>query len=303
MWSLLGILTSLATAIFLLFANWGYTPAEVEVIADQSYASVTTPDLKKSQNQKNNLDIYIADHSPLSSEERATDNQTQKNLAPVFLFIHGGGLMIGDKKDIALLGHKFASLGYTTVLVNHRLSPGASHPEHINDIAAAFAWVNQNIEQYGGDPQRIFVAGHSSGGYLAMLLASDPRYLLPFSLTPQDIRGVIPVSGFFFIDRLAPERPKSVWGENPDKWLAASPPSYTHKDTPPTLLLYAENDNDARKLESIDLAEQLSALEHPDILIHEIANRNHATIGMYMMTREDDTSDKILAFMRRLSEN
>ena len=111
--------------------------------------------------------------------------------------------MIGDKKGMAALGHKFASRGYTTVLANHRLSPDVSHPEHINDIAAAFAWVHNNIQHHGGDPQRIFVAGHSSGGYLAMLLASDPAYLEPYSLTPQHIRGVIPISGFFYIDRLA----------------------------------------------------------------------------------------------------
>ncbi len=82
--------------------------------------------------------------------------------------IHSGDVLIGDKNRMALLGHKFASLGYTTGLVNQRLSPAVGHPEHIRDIAQAFAWVKKNITHYGGDPQRGYVAGHSSGGYLAM---------------------------------------------------------------------------------------------------------------------------------------
>jgi acetyl esterase/lipase len=275
------------TALLLFFANWGADMPEVVVEVDIPYSSPSNP------LPKNTLDIY---------QTPETIERADKDLTPVLLFIHGGGLLIGDKSDFALLGHKFASAGFTTAIANHRLSPDVSHPEHIRDIASAFAWVHENIEDYGGDPDRIFVAGHSSGGYLAMLLATDPQYLAAFGLGPEKIRGVVPISGFFYIERLAPERPASVWGEDAAAWRLASPASQALENTPPTLLLYAQHDNRARRLESNDFARQLRIDSTAEVGIQEMANRSHATIGIYLMAVEDATSDTMLVFMRRLSE-
>ncbi len=94
---------------------------------------------------------------------------------PVIVFIHGGGLLQGDKSIYAGLGQYFVRRGFAAALINHRLSPGVAHPAHVRDAAAAFAWVYRNVERFGGDPKRIVLAGHSSGAYLAALLAVDPR--------------------------------------------------------------------------------------------------------------------------------
>jgi len=294
--SLINWLMAPFTAILLFFVNGGQQMPEVIVDPDIPYTTAIGGSVR------NTLDVYQTPEAlyPGSAQQPAASTD-MRDLSPVLLFVHGGGLLIGDKSHFAALGHKFASAGFTTVIPNHRLSPDVSHPEHIKDIAGAFAWVHRNIDKYGGDPERIFVAGHSSGGYLAMLLATDPQYLATFGLSPQTIRGVIPISGFFFIDRLAPGRPESVWGSDSAAWPAASPPHYALENTPPTLLLYADDDSRERQLESVDFARQLQIESKADVEVREMADRNHATIGIYLMAADDESSDKMLSFMRPLS--
>ena len=97
----------------------------------------------------------------------------------MLLFLHGGGWVIGGKDDyFGLYGYGtiarcLAERGLVVVLPNYRLSPGVRHPEHIKDVARAFAWTVKNIESYAGRPDQIIVSGHSAGGHLAALLATD----------------------------------------------------------------------------------------------------------------------------------
>ncbi len=102
--------------------------------------------------------------------------------APVLIFMHGGGLGNGDKRRVRHIGRRFASEGFVTVYSNYRLTPPNRHPAHIEDAAAAFNWVYRNIDEYGGDPDSIFVSGGSAGGYLAALLAYDGSYLAEYGL-------------------------------------------------------------------------------------------------------------------------
>jgi acetyl esterase/lipase len=126
---------------------------------------------------------------------------------PVVLFVHGGSWSLGDKNLFGMyrgVGQFFARHGMVGVMVNYRLSPTVKHPEHVKDIARAFAWVRQNIQKHGGDPDRIYLAGHSAGGHLVALLATDPQYLKDPALKLQDrdraaIRGVIAISGVYRI--------------------------------------------------------------------------------------------------------
>jgi acetyl esterase/lipase len=126
---------------------------------------------------------------------------------PVVLFVHGGGWMIGDKNLFGLyrnFGRFLAKHGIVAVMINHRLSPAIKHPEHIKDVARAFAWTRRHIKDYGGDPDRVFLCGHSAGGHLASLLATNESYLKDEDLKLEDedrkaIRGVISVCGVYLI--------------------------------------------------------------------------------------------------------
>ena len=169
--------------------------------------------------------------------------------APVIVSYYGNQLMGGDKSEDAYIGRRFAAAGFLTAVVNYRLSPAVSHPAHVQDAAASFAWVKRHAKEYGGNPERVFVIGYSAGAYLAALLSTDPRYLAAHKLSPRDIRGVVPVSAFYFVEGrgVAPDRDKSVWGTDRNVWVDASPAHHLQADGPPMLILYAERDEDWRR--------------------------------------------------------
>jgi acetyl esterase/lipase len=162
--------------------------------------------------------------------------------------------------------------------------------------------VKRNAAAHGGDPERLVVAGHSAGAYLAALLATDPRYLAAYRLSPKDLRAVVPVSAFFYVDRegVAPDRPKDTWGTEPAAWKAASPASYLRGDLPPMLLLYADGDEDWRRKQQQDFASDASAAGHTRIETKMIADRTHMSILRKMGESGDPTTDALVAFVSRV---
>jgi acetyl esterase/lipase len=223
--------------------------------------------------------------------------------APVIFSIHGGALSQGDRTEELFVGQRFAAAGYLTVVVSYRLSPQVSHPAHIQDVAAAFAWVKRNIRQHAGDPNRIIVIGHSAGAYLAALLASDSRYLAAHKLSPNDIKGIVPVSGFFWVEKpgVAPDRPKDVWGNDPKVWMEASPPRYLRADLPPVLLIYTDGDEDWRRKQNDDMAAAYRSAGHKDVTVRRIDGRTHMSVWTNMLEGEsEETSSAILVFAKRL---
>ncbi len=134
---------------------------------------------------------------------------TGKSPRPVVLFVHGGTWIAGDKNWFGLtrgVGRFLARHGIVAVLINYRLSPKVKHPEHARDVARAFAWTCRNIARYGGDPTRIILAGHSAGGHLACLVATDKTYLADpeLKLTDRDRAGLCGVVGISGVYRILP---------------------------------------------------------------------------------------------------
>jgi acetyl esterase/lipase len=278
----LGTITAIA---LLTVHSQAQTRAAVRVTADVDYVAAADY-----ADKKDRLDIY--------APEGASG-------APVIVSIHGGGLRAGDKSGQTFVGQRFASAGQVTVVVNHRLSPGVMHPAHIEDIAAAVAWTKKNIAKHGGDPQRLFVIGHSAGAYLAALLVLDPKYLATHGLTPRDIRGVVPVSGFFYVDRpgVAPDRPRDTWGTDVNVWKAASPATYLSANVPPLLLLYADGDDEWRRKQQDEFASALRARGSHAVEVKMISGRTHNTVWSEMATGDEDTSRAILQFVNRLAKS
>ncbi len=121
---------------------------------------------------------------------------------PVVILVHGGAWMLGDNRCCGLyssVGEYLASQGIGAVLPNYRLSPFVKHPEHIKDVARAFAWTKNHIAEHGGKPDRIFLVGHSAGGHLVALLATDEQYLKAHGCRTADIQGVVCLSGVYRI--------------------------------------------------------------------------------------------------------
>ena len=210
---------------------------------------------------------------------------------------------MGDRSEESFVGQRFAAAGYLTVVTSYRLSPRVSHPAHIQDAAAAFAWVKRNVRQHGGDPDRIIVIGHSAGAYLAMLLATDSRYLAAHKLSPGDIKGLVPVSGFFWVDKpgVAPDRPTYVWGTDQKVWIEASPAHYLRAGLPPVLLIDTDGDEDWRQQQNVDMAAALRAAGNKDVTSHQVKGRTHMSVWTEMLDGEsEETSSWILRFAQRV---
>lgn len=253
-------------------------------LAESSMERLTVHrDLTYAAHARGTLDVYVPDGA---------------DGAPVVLFVHGGALLFGDKSLVAHVGLRLAREGVITVAVNHRFSPDVSHPEHVRDVAAATRWVVDEIAAHGGDPARLVLAGHSSGGYLAALLAADPRWLAEAGVDAARIAGLVSISGFHYVDRLAPSRPKHVWGEDPEAWVDASPAHRATEAAPPALLLWADGDAEDRREDGRDFAAVLTALG-VETASAEIAGRDHRSIFFLLGSAGDATTDAIVDFLDR----
>jgi acetyl esterase/lipase len=117
-----------------------------------------------------------------------------KNL-PVVVWIHGGGWQAGDKADVQLKPKVFTARGFVFVSTNYRLLPAADMGTIVRDVAAAVRWVHAHVGEYGGDPTRLFVMGHSAGAQLAALVCTDDRYLKAEGVPLSVVKGCVPVDG------------------------------------------------------------------------------------------------------------
>ncbi|HEY2251172.1 MAG TPA: alpha/beta hydrolase, partial [Planctomycetaceae bacterium] len=120
-----------------------------------------------------------------------------KNL-PVVFWIHGGGWQTGDKSQVQIKPQVFVDKGFVFVSTNYRLLPDVDMATIIRDVAKSLGWVHKHIAEYGGDPNRLFVMGHSAGAQLAALICIDDRYLKAEGVSLSAIKGCVPVDGDTF---------------------------------------------------------------------------------------------------------
>ena len=223
---------------------------------------------------------------------------------PVLMFVHGGSWKSGKKDLYGALGKTFASNGIGAVVINYRLSTKSGtvrHPDHINDVAAAFAWVHGNIAKYGGRNDRIFISGHSAGGHLASLLATDEQYLKHHKLAVANIRGVIALSGVYEIMPVMTAFTEA-FGKDADVCKAASPIFQIHGKTPPFLIGYADKDFLGIDKMSESFCRKLKDNKGEATLV-EIKERNHITIVVQLSISADDPCTKaMMDFVAKHSE-
>lgn len=147
-----------------------------------SQAENVTRDIPYSEpaNERQTLDVHAPDGA--------------KNL-PVVFWIHGGGWQAGDKADVKTKPRTFMDKGFVFVSTNYRLLPDVDMGTLIGDVAKSFRWVRDHIAEYGGDPRRVLVGGHSAGAQLAALLCTDERYLKAEGISFDVLIGCVPVDG------------------------------------------------------------------------------------------------------------
>jgi acetyl esterase/lipase len=219
---------------------------------------------------------------------------------PVVLFVHGGAWLHGDKNFLGFysaLGRSLARQGIGVAVTNYRLSPGVKHPEHVKDVARAFAWVHKNAGKYGGRADRLFVCGHSAGGHLVALLATDESYLRGVGLSTNNVRGVIPISGVYNVPNgFLP----MVFGTGKDAGKKASPITFARAGLPPFLILWADEDfPSCGRAPSEAFAKALRDKGNKAVQGVEVKENNHYSIIVNAKSPESSIGKAIVGFIRK----
>jgi acetyl esterase/lipase len=117
--------------------------------------------------------------------------------APVLVFLHGGGFREGDRKQYGYVAEPFAKQGILTVVASYRLTPGFQYPDQPDDAKAIVTWIYHNIANYGGDPNAIYVSGHSAGAILTADIGVDLAWMDAAKVPRAALRGIVPISGSY----------------------------------------------------------------------------------------------------------
>lgn len=192
--------------------------------------------------------------------------EPSKPLQPVVLFYYGGSWDSGNKNDYLFVAEAFASKGYVVVIPDYRVYPAVRFPAFMQDPARAMQWVKTHIAQYGGDPDQIFVIGHSAGAHITMLLNLDPRYLAQVGLNAHQFRGFIGLAGPYDFLPLQSDRLKAIFGDAQQQY-ASQPIHFVNGDNAPTLLLVGLKDGTVWPRNSFHLAAAIQAKHGPVTLI------------------------------------
>lgn len=223
---------------------------QVQILRDVAYG----------QHPRQMLDIY----RPLQGEQH-----------PVVVFVYGGSWQNGDRTGYGFVGKRLAQAGYVTVVIDYRLAPEHRYPAFVQDTADAIGWTYRQIAQYGGDPMRIAVMGHSAGAFNAITAIDDLRFWQTTGVPDQAICTVIGLAGPYAYDfRTDPTKIAFPADGKPD---AIMPDRIARKGAPPHVLLIGEKDNVVGRFNATKLHARLVQQGVP-VTVQQIDRVNHASM-------------------------
>ncbi len=215
---------------------------------------------------------------------------------PVVVFFYGGSWQRGKREQYQFVGQRLADNGVLTIVTDYRTYPRAMFPEFMDDAARAVRRVQDDAAGWGGDPNRIFIAGHSAGAQIAALLATDPRYLKEHGMEPSQLAGVIGISGPYDFnvtgDLVAVFGPRSLWPR-------AQAVNFVDGNEPPFLLLHGTGDNVVEYADSSQLAEKLRS-QGVAVRLKLLPDAGHLAplAGLYDPKRVPDVLPEMLTFIK-----
>ncbi len=218
------------------------------------------PGISGVQNQRCRLDLYFpVKHQPYST----------------VVWFHGGGLTAGERSVPTALQRR----GIAVAAVNYRLAPEAKSPEYLEDAAAAVAWVLKNVAGFGGDKNRVFVAGHSAGAYLTLMLGLDRRWLNARGADPDTLAGLIPLSPqvithFAIREERGGDEKQPVVDE-------LAPLFHVKKEAPPILLVTGDREKEllGRYEENAYFWRMMKVAGHKNIQLRELQGFDHSRMA------------------------
>lgn len=182
---------------------------------------------------------------------------TPSDPKPVVIFLHGGGWTDGSAREYGFAGRAFAERGFVTVVAAYRRYPSVKFPAFAEDAADVIRWTRNHIAQYGGDPNRIALAGHSAGAHLATLVALDPRYLSAKGVPADTVKAVVGLAGPYDFLPFTSQSAKAALGSWP-RPAETQPITYARAGAPPMLLLTGDADTTVKPRNTASLTAALT---------------------------------------------
>ncbi len=259
-------------------------------------------DISYSSYQKNSLDLYVPD----------TENY------PVILFIHGGSFVAGDRKDFpyAQIGESFQKRGIGCAVMSYRLLQDSVWPAQPRDVAKAVRWLKDNIVDFGGDPSKIFIIGHSAGGHLSALVCTDSTYLSEVGMNLSDIAGTVSLGAMMSdggsIDHLDRGEQQDLFRNDwffkifgsREIFLNSFPIRHVNPSMPRMLVLLADGElYDPPKLKTVQEFIEASKKNKATVSCELLPDRTHMGTVEQMIRPDDIAIEKILRFILQTSQS
>jgi acetyl esterase/lipase len=244
-------------------------------VSDIFYRDADNPGLTEYMKERCKLDLYYP---------------VDKKGYPTMIWFHPGGIKEGSK----FIPEPLKNKGIAIAAVNYRLSPKVKCPEYIKDAAASVAWVFNNIEDYGGDADLVFVVGHSAGGYLASMVGMDKRWLAEFNIDADKIAGLIALSGHT-ITHFTVREESGIKGVQPviDEY---APLYHVRPDAPPLVLVTGDRNLEmlGRYEENAYMWRMMKVAGHTQTELYELQGYNHGGMAIASAGLVLDTIYKIV---------
>ena len=218
-------------------------------------------------NARQKLDIYLP---------KAADEFTKLESAPlkkVIIFYYGGNWDSGERADYKFAAEALVGQGYIVVIPDYRVYPEVLFPGFMADPVSAAKWVKTNIKKYNGDANKVFLAGHSAGAHIAVMMAINPEYLAEASLKPNDFAGVIGLAGPYDFLPLKSDRLKIIFGAEAEQWKS-QPINFVDGKNPPLFLAIGMKDGTVWPRNTYNLAKKIKQ-KNGLVEVHEFASYGH----------------------------
>lgn len=219
--------------------------------------------------------------------------------AAVLIYVPGGGFVAGDKNISPAIydniGHYFARKGVIAIIVRYRLAPAHQWPAGTEDVAAVVKWAAANVGHYGGDPQRLFIAGHSAGAAHVAGYAFAPK-----PASDDGVKGVILLSGVYSANGMF----SAYYGTDKSRWSIAAPMGRVSSSRSlPTMLALGEYDPIPVQMESAQLFQRLCERDKRCPVIKQAVGHNHMSLVFHIDTADDSLAGDIFSFIQRNSKH
>ena len=242
-------------SVFVLLLCSSFAKAQYQQVNDISYSE----EADAYAQERCKLDVYYP--------------TTQKD-APVVVWFHGGGLEGGNK----YIDEELKNCGYVVVAPNYRLLPKANIDQCIDDAAAAVAWTYKNVEKYGGSKRKIFVVGHSAGGYLLDMIGLDKKWLAKYGVDADSLAALVPFSGQC-ITHYNVRKQQGIGPLQPtiDQY---APITFIRPDAPPMIIISGDRELElfGRYEEQAYFWRMLKLVGHKDATLYEMQGYDHGAM-------------------------